>query len=225
MGRSGGNPTGAYRFLDHARYLDAWFEVLELSERVTLVVHDWGSALGFHWARRYPERVKGIAYMESIVRPLRWRDWPEPSRKLFQTLRTPAGEEVILEKNVFIERVLPASIMRDLTDREFARYREPYREPGESRRPTLDWPREIPFEGQPSDVAEIVQSYADWLSASDVPKLFVNADPGVILVGSQRDFCRTWPNQQEVTVSGLHFIQEDAPSDIGLAISNWYMSL
>ena len=218
MGQSGKAPSGSYRFLDHARYLDAWFDAMGLTRDVTLVVHDWGSALGFHWARRHPERVSGLVYMEAIVRPLTWADWPENARKIFQGMRSPAAEDLVLQKNVFVERVLPASVMRPLTDAEMAVYRAPYREPGESRRPVLTWPREIPVDGAPADVVAIVDAYGQWLAQSAVPKLFVNAEPGSILVGAQRDFCRTWPNQDEVTVKGLHFVQEDSPGEIGQAI-------
>jgi len=225
MGESGKSPSGSYRFVDHARYLDAWFEALGLTASVTLVGHDWGSALAFYWAHRHPDRVKGIAYMEALVRPVTWEEWPEAARSIFQAMRSPAGEEIILEKNVFVERILPASVLRSLTDEEMAAYRCPYREPGESRRPTLTWPREIPVDGEPADVVEIVGRYAEWLGASDVPKLFINADPGIVLTGRQREFCRAWPNQREVTVKGLHFIQEDSPAEIGQAIAEWYASL
>jgi haloalkane dehalogenase len=218
MGQSGKAPGGAYRFVDHARYLDAWLGAMGLTRDVTLVVHDWGSALGFHWARRHPERVAGLVYMEAIVRPLTWAEWPENARKIFQGMRSPAGEELVLEKNVFVERILPASIIRKLSDAEMDAYRAPFREPGESRRPTLTWPREIPVVGEPADVVAIVEEYGKWLARSPVPKLFVNAEPGSILVGAQREFCRAWPNQQEVTVKGLHFIQEDSPHEIGEAI-------
>jgi haloalkane dehalogenase len=219
MGDSGRSPGGSYRFVDHARYLDAWFEALGLRRNVMLVVHDWGSALGFHWARRHPERVRGVAYMESIVRPVTWHEWPEVARKVFQGMRGPGGEEMVLQKNVFVERILPASVIRGLTPEEMARYRAPYREPGESRRPTLTWPREIPVDGEPADVARIVEAYGEWLAKSPLPKLFVNADPGSILVGAQREFCRRWPNQQEVTVRGMHFVQEDSPDEIAGAVA------
>lgn len=218
MGQSDKAPKGSYRFADHAAYLDAWFDALAL-DRVILVVHDWGSALGFHWARRHPARVAGIAYMEAIVRPVTWQDWPEDARKVFQGMRSPAGETMVIEKNVFVERILPASVLRPLQESEMAVYRARFAEPGESRRPTLTWPREIPIEGEPADVVAIVEDYAAWLAKSDAPKLFVNADPGSILTGSQRAFCRTWPNQQEVTVHGSHFIQEDSPHEIGEAIA------
>ena len=215
MGESGRAPAGSYRFADHARYLDGWFATLGLTAGVTLVVHDWGSALGFHWARRHPDAVRGLAYMEAIVRPLTWDEWPEPARKVFQAMRSPAGDEMVLQKNVFVERILPASVLRGLTDAEMTVYRKPYLEPGESRRPTLTWPRQIPIDGEPGDVVAIVDAYAGWLAKSPVPKLFVNAEPGVILTGAQRDFCRTWPKQDEVTVRGSHFIQEDSPRQIG----------
>ena len=224
MGDSGRSPGGSYRFVDHARYLDAWFEALAL-RNVTLVVHDWGSALGFHWARRHPERVRGVAYMESIVRPVTWQEWPEVARKVFQGMRGPSGEEMVLQKNVFVERILPASVIRGLTAEEMARYRAPYREPGESRRPTLTWPREIPVDGEPADVVRIVETYGEWLAKSPLPKLFVNADPGSILVGAQREFCRRWLNQQEVTVRGAHFVQEDSPDEIGRALAAFVQRL
>ena len=219
MGDSGEAPEGSYRFADHARYLDAWFETLALTENVVLVVHDWGSALGFHWARRHPERVRGVAYMEAIVRPVTWAEWPEAARKVFQAMRSPAGEAMVLEKNVFVERILPASVLRGLTPEEMERYRAPYRDPGEARRPTLTWPRQIPIDGEPADVVAVVEAYAAWLATSPLPKLFVNADPGTILTGPQREFCRTWPNQEEVSVRGSHFVQEDSPDDIGRALA------
>lgn len=220
MGDSGAAPDGSYRFVDHARYLDAWFEALGLTN-VTLVVHDWGSALGFYWAYRHPERVRGIAYMEAVVRPLTWEEWRDESRQIFQDLRSEAGEEMVLEKNLFIEGILPSAVLRDLTEEEMNVYRRPYLEPGESRRPTLTWPRELPINGEPEDVVSIVDDYSKWLAQSDVPKLFVNAEPGAILTGSQREFCRTWPNQEEVTVRGVHFVQEDSPHEIGEAVATF----
>lgn len=220
MGDSGAAPDGSYRFVDHARYLDAWFEALGLTN-VTLVVHDWGSALGFYWAYRHPERVRGIAYMEAVVRPLTWEEWRDESRQIFQDLRSEAGEEMVLEKNLFIEGILPSAVLRDLTEEEMNVYRRPYLEPGESRRPTLTWPRELPINGEPEDVVSIVDDYSKWLAQSDVPKLFVDAEPGAILTGSQREFCRTWPNQEEVTVRGAHFVQEDSPHEIGEAVATF----
>jgi len=225
MGRSGKSGNGSYRFVDHARYLDAWFDAMSLDRRVTLVAHDWGSALAFYWAQRHPGAVKGIVYMEAIVRPLTWDEWPEGARRIFQGMRSEQGEELVLERNLFVERILPASVLRGLGEEEMSVYRAPYLEPGESRRPTLTWPREIPIDGQPPDVVEIVRSYSEWLARSPLPKLFVNADPGSILTGAQREFCRTWPNQAEVTVKGSHFIQEDSPHEIGAAIAAWYQAL
>jgi haloalkane dehalogenase len=225
MGRSGKSATGAYTFAEHSRYLDAWFEALGLNQRVTLAGHDWGSALAFHWARRHAQAVKGIVYMEAIVRPLTWDEWPEQARRIFQGLRSEAGEEMILERNLFVERILPSSVLRGLTEDEMAVYRAPFAEAGESRRPTLTWPRQIPIEGEPADVVELVQAYADWLSTSPLPKLFINAEPGSILVGAQREFCRGWPNQTETTVPGIHFIQEDSGAAIGEAIRAWYQAV
>jgi haloalkane dehalogenase len=218
MGRSGKAAGGAYRFADHARYLDAWFEALSVTNAV-LVVHDWGSALGFDWARRHPDRVRALVYMEALVQPVTWDDWPEAARKIFQGLRSSAGEEMVLQKNVFVERILPNSVLRKLTHEEMEQYRAPFRQPGESRRPTLSWPREIPIDGEPADVAAIVESYGAWHSKSLAPKLFINAEPGSILTGRPREFCRRWPNQQEVTVRGSHFIQEDSPVEIGRSIA------
>ena len=225
MGDSGNSPNNSYRFVDHSSVLDSWFDAVGLTSKVTLVVHDWGSALGFHWAKRNPEHVKGIVYMEAIVRPVTWEEWPEASRNLFQGFRSPAGEEIIIEKNVFVERVLPGSVLRKLTEEEMEVYRRPYIGGEESRRPTLTWPREIPIEGEPPDVVQIVSEYAEWLSSSPIPKLFINADPGAILVGAQREFCRSWPNQKEISVPGQHFIQEDSPDEIGLAIADWYQTI
>jgi len=226
MGDSSKAPDGAYRLVDHVRYLDAWFAALALErQRVTLVVHDWGSALGFHWARRNPAAIKRIAYMEAIVRPLKWEEFSEQARPLFQSLRSPVGEDLILKRNIFVERILPGSVMRKLGAPEMERYRRPFIEPGESRRPTLTWPREIPLDGEPPDVVALVNEYAAWLAASPLPKLFINADPGAILIGAQREFCRRWPNQREVTVKGSHFIQEDSPHEIGAALAHWYRSL
>jgi haloalkane dehalogenase len=214
-----------YTFVEHRRYLDKLLDELGVSERATLVGHDWGAALAFDWANRHRQAVKAIAYMEAVVRPLVWSDWPEPQRGIFQAFRSPAGEELILTENRFVESVLPGGVLRTLTDEELAQYRRPYVEPGEGRRPTLTWPRQIPVDGEPADVVEIVCAYDDWLSSSSVPKLFINATPGAILTGTQREFCRTWPNQTEVTVPGIHFVQEDSPDLIGEALSAWYQTL
>jgi haloalkane dehalogenase len=225
MGESGSAPNKSYRFVDHSLFLDQWFEKMGLTSDVTLVLHDWGSALGFHWAKRHPNRVKGLVYMEAIVRPVAWENWPEAARRVFQGFRSPAGEDMVLEKNIFVERVLPGSVVRSLTETEMEVYRRPYLQPGELRRPTLTWPREIPIDGEPADVVQLVSEYGEWLAGSDVPKLFINAEPGAILTGPQREFCRSWPNQEEVSVKGIHFLQEDSPSDIGRAIAEWYVTL
>jgi haloalkane dehalogenase len=208
-------PSGPdrYRFVEHREHLEELLAKLGVETDVTFVGHDWGSALGFDWANRHRDAVKGIAYMEAIVRPVTWTGWPEQARQIFQGF------------NLFVEAVLPGSILRGLTEPELEVYRRPFREPGEGRRPTLTWPREIPIEGEPADVCGIVESYGAWLSQSEVPKLFVNAEPGAILTGEQREFCRDWPNQHEVTVKGVHFVQEDSPDEIGQAIADWYQRL
>ena len=216
------NPdASSYTFVQHREYLDGALEALGVESDVTLVIHDWGSALGFDWANRHRDAVKGIAYMEGIVRPVSWDEWPEAARGVFQGFRSTAGEEMVLDKNTFVERVLPGSILRDLSEEEMEIYRRPFQNSGEDRRPTLTWPRQIPIDGTPADVVEIVQAYADWLTEADLPKLFINADPGAILIGAQREFCRSWPNQTEVKVSGNHFLQEDSPHEIGKAIAAW----
>ncbi len=225
MGASGRSPTYSYRFIDHARYLDAWFEAMNLTRNVILVVHDWGSALGFHRASRYPEQIKAIAYMEAIVEPRIWDDFGEAGG-IFRALRSPQGEHLILEQNAFIETILPRAIIRTLSDEEMEAYRAPYRE-REARLPTLIWPRQIPIEGEPADVTAIVESYGEWLSQSPVPKLFIAGDPGAIITaaGRSRAFCRRWPNQREVTVRGRHFLQEDSPDEIGAALQDFVKSL
>ncbi|MDP2122877.1 MAG: haloalkane dehalogenase [Parvibaculum sp.] len=210
-----------YTFREHRRFLDAFLEAVGATSKVTLVIHDWGSALGFDWANRNRQAVDGIAYMEGIVRPLAWSEWSEAAKGIFQGFRSAVGEEMILKKNLFIEAVLPGSILRKLTPEEMDVYRRPFREQGESRRPTLTWPRQIPLDGEPEDVTELVADYAHWMAENELPKLFVNAEPGAILTGAQREFCRSWKNQTEVTVKGSHFIQEDSPHEIGAAIAEW----
>ena len=205
-------------------YLDGLLRELDADQNVTLVIHDWGSGLGFHWARLNPESVKGIAYLEAIVMPMTWEDWPESARGIFQGFRSPKGEDLVLERNMFVEAVLPSSIIRDLSDEEMAAYRAPFDSP-EHRQPTLNWPRQIPINGEPLNMVELVDAYAAFMTNTDIPKLFINADPGSILVGKQRDFCRTWPNQTEVTVKGLHFVQEDSPQEIGQAVAAWHAGL
>ena len=215
----------SYTFSEHRRYFDAALHALGVADNVVLVVHDWGSALGFDWARRHADAVAGICYMEAIVRPLSWDEWPEAARSVFQGFRSAAGEAMVLDKNLFVERVLPGSVLRDLDDEEMAEYRRPFLNAGEDRRPTLTWPRQIPIDGEPPDVVEVAAAYAEWLASCDVPKLFVNADPGAILVGAQREFCRGWRNQTEITVAGSHFLQEDSPAPIGTALGTWLETL
>lgn len=215
-----------YRFVEHREYLDALLEQLGVRENVVLVIHDWGSGLGFDWANRHRDAVRGIAYMEALVKPRSWEDFPERARPAFQAMRSPKGDEMVLENNFFVEVMLPGSILRDLSEDEQAEYRRPFAEAGEARRPTLTWPRQIPIDGDPADVTKIMDDYAAWLPTSDVPKLFVNAEPGAILSeGPSREFCRTWANQTEVTVKGSHFIQEDSPGEIGQALAGWLKTI
>jgi len=215
MGQSSKSPARAYRFFDHARYLDTWFDELGLTQNVTLVLHDWGSALGFNWAFRHPERIRAIAYMEAIVQARRWSDFPSGRDQIFKSLRSAEGERLVLEENFFVETVLPKSIIRSLRQEELQAYRAPYPD-RESRLPMLQWPRELPIEGEPADIVSVVEAYGNWLAQSrTIPKLLVTANPGAVLVGRAREFCRQWPNQREVEVKGIHFIQEDAPVEIG----------
>jgi haloalkane dehalogenase len=223
MGRSAGSPERAYRFSDHATYLDAWFDALELTENVTLVVHDWGSALGFYRAFRHPEQIRAIAYMEAIALPLRWEDFGEAAG-IFRALRSQEGERMVLEGNFFVERILPGNVMRKLSEEEMIAYRLPFLE-REARLPTLVWPRQIPVEGEPDNVTAIVGSYGKWLSRSELPKLLVLGEPGAIMRERTRDFCRSWPNQREVTVKGGHFLPEDSPHEIGAALADFIGSL
>jgi haloalkane dehalogenase len=219
---------GRYTFAEHRRFLDAFLLGLGLTAagRIVLVVHDWGSALGFDWARRHPLAVDGIAYMEALVAPLTWADWPEAARGVFQGFRSPKGEDLILERNTFVEKILPMSVLSPLSDEVMDVYRKPYLRPGEDRRPTLTWPRQIPVDGEPPEVVADVEAYGKWLGTDDSPpKLFVNADPGSILVGPQREFCRGWPNQTEVTVPGLHFVQEGSGDAIGTAVADFIGTL
>ena len=220
------NPDeNSYQFEEHYHYVNAAIESLTNGENITFVIHDWGSALGFNWCYHNPDSIKGIAYMEAIVKEMTWEDWGNEAKGIFQGFRSDAGESLVLEKNYFVERVLPGSIIRRLSDEEIEEYRRPFINPGEDRRPTLSWPREIPIEGQPANVCEIVNQYAEWMQTNDIPKLFINAEPGAITTGRIRDYCRSWKNQTEVTVKGVHFIQEDSPDDIGKAISTWYKNI
>jgi haloalkane dehalogenase len=223
MGRSGKSPAHTYRFADHARYLDSWFEALGLNSEIVLVLHDWGSALGFYRAFRFPDQVKAICYMEAITLPRSWDDFGE-SRDSFRALRSSEGEELVLDQNYFIENVLPQGILRTLTDEEMTVYREPFLE-RRARLPTLIWPREMPIDGEPADVTAIVAGYGQWLAKSAMPKLLVLAEPGRIIAGRAREFCRSWPNQREVTVAGKHFVQEDSPHEIGAALHEFIRAI
>jgi len=215
---------GSYTFVEHRQYLDALLDVLGVREHVTFVVHDWGSALAFDWAYRHPDAVKGLAYMEAIVAPGIWSEMSERGRQIFQALRSPAGEQMVLEHNSFIEVNLPATILRKLSEEEMNEYRRPFAEPGEGRRPTLSWPRQLPFDGEPADVTEIVTTYAEWLSHSSIPKFFIHSDPGT-MSPSALAVCRAWPAQSEITVRGLHYPQEDSPDEVGQGLVNWLRTL
>ena len=217
------SPSGPdrYSYLEHRDYLFALWEQLGVDRNVVLVLHDWGSALGFDWAAQHPDRVAGIAYGEAIVAPMKWDDWPETPRQIFQALRSPAGEQMVLERNAFVEGVLPAGMLGTLSETDMAAYRAPFVDPGESRRPTLSWPRHIPIDGEPEHMVDIVQHYSTWLTHSPAPKLFINAEPGAIITGRLRELCRTWANQTEITVRGAHFIQEDSADAIGRAVADF----
>ena len=220
-----GPGPGSYRFVEHREYLDGFLDAVGLGGNAVFVIHDWGSALGFDWGNRHRDRTRGFCYMEALVRPVTWEEWPEAAKAVFLGFRSPAGEGMVLEKNVFVERVLPGSILRKISEEEMAVYRRPFAEPGEDRRPTLTWPREIPISGEPADVVGIVRAYSEWLATSDVAKLFIDAEPGAILTGPQREFCLGWPNQTVAKVKGSHFIQEDSPDEIGKALSDWLAGL
>ena len=214
----------SYAFVEHRRYLDALLEQLDVRAQVTFVAHDWGVALAFDWTYRHPHAVKGLAYMEGIVASMNWNEMSERGRTIFQALRSPAGEQMVLEQNSFIEVNLPATVQRKLTEKEMNEYRRPFAEPGEGRRPTLSWPRQIPFEGEPSDVTEIVATFGEWLSSSPIPKLFIRTEPGT-MGPSSLAVCRAWPMQSEVSVRGLHYPQEDSPEEMGQALVKWMHTL
>ena len=216
---------GRYTFEVAYEYLAGLLSELDAEKNVVLVGHDWGSALGFHWARNHPDLVRGIAYMEALVSPVEWSEWPEAARGIFQGFRSEKGEDLVLTRNLFVEAVLPNSVIRKLTDEEMGHYRAPFSTP-DDRQPTLNWPRQIPIDGEPVEMVQLVSEYGRWLEESvTLPKLFINAEPGSILVGRQREYCRSWPNQKEVTVPGKHFVQEDSPSKIGKAIAEWLKGL
>ena len=209
-----------YSFEVAYEYLDGLLNQLDVNSNVLLVIHDWGSALGFHWAKNNANSIRGVAYMEGIVAPVTWEDWPESARGIFQGFRSEKGEDLILNRNMFVDAVLPSSVIRDLSEEEMGHYRAAFSTP-DDRQPTLNWPRQLPIQGEPKHIVRMVMEYGEFMAQSRIPKLFINADPGSILVGPQREFCRSWPNQTEVTVKGLHFIQEDSPAEIGQAVASW----
>ena len=214
-----------YSFEISYEYLAGLLDELNITEDVTLVIHDWGSALGFHWAKHHPEAVKGIAYMEAIVCPVTWDDWPESARGIFKGFRSDKGEDLVLQRNMFVEAVLPSSVIRQMGEEEMNQYRKAFTKAAD-RQPTLNWPRQIPIDGEPPHMVDLVASYGEWMASNqELPKLFINADPGSILTGKARKFCRTWPNQKEVTVAGTHFIQEDSPAEIGIAVAEWLKTI
>src|ERR1700736_614217 len=221
------SPSGPdrYHYAEQREFLFALWDALDLGDRVVLVLHDWGSAVGFDWAYQYPDRVQGIAFMEAVVTPINWSEFPNAVRLLFEGFRSPNGEQMVLEQNMFVEAVLPGAVVRALSEEEMNHYRRPFLTPGEDRRPTLSWPRNIPIDGEPAEVVDIVNEYSRWLERSDVPKLFINAEPGALVRGRIRDYVRTWPNQTEVTVEGIHFIQEDSPDQIGTAVADFVRRL
>jgi haloalkane dehalogenase len=214
-----------YTYAEQRSFLFALWEELNLGDNVVMVLHDWGSVLGFDWANQHRNRVQGIAYMEALVMPLSWSDFPERASGIFKAFRSPAGEDLVLRDNMFVEKVLPASVLRSLTEEEMQYYRQPFLQPGEGRRPTLTWPRQIPIDGEPADVAAVVDDYGRWLASSPLPKLYIHSDPGVLDFGRPREFCRRWPNQTEITVPGSHFLQEDSPAAIGVAIADFVLNL
>jgi haloalkane dehalogenase len=221
------HPAGVdrYHYAEQRDYLFELWDALDLGDNVILVLHDWGSALGFDWANQHRDRVRGIAFMEAVVTPMSWSDFPRNHREVFQGFRSSQGEKMVLEQNLFVEAVLPGAIQRRLSDEEMDHYRQPFANPGEDRRPTLSWPRNIPIDGQPADIVSVVEDYSRWLAESDVPKLFINAEPGAIVRGRIRELIRTWPNLTEITVNGSHFIQEDSPNEIGSAIAEFARTL
>ncbi len=228
MGESDKLPSSGpdrYRYTEQREYLFGLFDALAPADKVVLVVHDWGGALGFDWARNNPDKVRGIAFMEPLLAPYTWETFPPPAVEAFQAMRSSQGEPMCLEQNFFIEQVIPMAVMRELGDEEMTAYRKPYLEPGEGRRATLTWPRQIPIQGVPADVAAVCEANCAWLESSDVPKLFFSADPGMMVTGAVAERCRGFPNVTEVSVKGLHYVQEDSPDEIGQALAAWIKDL
>ena len=225
MGDSDKIPAGAepdrYRLAGHARYLGAFIDEVAGTEPLTLVLHDWGGALGFDWAYRHQDRVRAIAYMETFVAPLTLEDLPESFRPTLEAVRSPAGEALVLDENMFIENMLPGVTQRALSADEMAEYRRPFLEAGDDRWPTLQWAREVPLSGEPADVHHRIAAYSAWLTTAPLPKLFIDAEPGVFITGRIRRLASSFPNQHRVVVGGLHFVQEDSPGEVGRAIAGW----
>jgi haloalkane dehalogenase len=216
---------GSYSYAEHRSYLFALWDQLDLGQDIVFVLHDWGSALGFEWTSQHADRVQGLVFMEACVMPVDWEDFSEPARHLFRALRSPAGDDLVLNQNIFVEKILPGGVIRQLTENEMAEYRRPFLQAGEERRPMLTWPRQIPIAGEPVDVVEVVKNYGQWLAQSPIPKLYIHAEPGAVDVGRRRAFVRQWPHQIEITVKGRHFIQEDSPTELGAAISEFVREL
>jgi haloalkane dehalogenase len=214
-----------YTYAEHRDYLFALWKQLDLGNDVVFVLHDWGSALGFDWASQHRDQVQALVFMEAFVMPIEWEDFPESGRDLFRALRSPAGNDLVLNQNVFIEKLLPGGMLRDLSTEEMAEYRRPYLTAGEDRRPMLTWPRQIPLGGEPADVVEVISKYGRWLAQSQIPKLYIHAEPGEVDIGRRRTFVRQWPNQKEIEVKGGHFVQEDSPTELGVAISGFVREL
>ena len=210
-----------YSLKEHIKWFDGFINNINIDKKIILVIHDWGSAIGFDFAKKNPDKIAGIVYMEAIVCPMKWSSWPLDATKVFKLMRSEVGEELILEKNIFVERILPSSIIRKLSEEEMSQYRRPFLKVGTDRQPTLSWPRQIPLDGEPIEVVDIVKSYAEFMKNTNIKKLFINAEPGSILTGPQREFCRRWNNQKEVTVKGKHFIQEDSHAEISDEINSW----
>jgi haloalkane dehalogenase len=215
----------SYGFFEQRDFLYALWDELDLGDQVILVLHDWGSALGFDWANQHRARVQGIAYMESIVMPMSWSDFPAIAHDAFRVFRSPAGNASVLDHNVFVEKLLLGDSRRPLSEAEKAEYRRPFLNAGEERRPTLSWPRQMPLDGEPAEVARVIESYGEWLAASAVPKLYLQSNPGVLDRGRMRAFCSQWSNQKTVAIHGGHYVQEDSAPEISAALADFIHAL
>lgn len=224
MGRSG-KPDSAYQFADHARYLDAWFDALDL-DQVILIGHDWGGALAFDWASRHPDRVTGIAFFESIVKPMAWEDWSPQARERFQLIRTEgAGEDLVLEQNLFVRQAFTGGVLTPVGDDDLQTYLAPYPTP-ESRRPILAWARQLPLGGDPAELVARINQYDAWLAAStDVPKLLITFEgsPTLMISKEVAEWCAANIAALDIVHGGEagHHAAEDRPKEIGTEISAW----